>query len=163
MNQPRFPDDAPTYCSLATRQQRGVFRSASIGARRLSQTSSQVGINKPNRFPLRKLLRHLKTQAFRIVGRTASAKRTNVKGWRGRIFGSHPTIVACLLLARTVHFTDVEGYFVSEASIYRLLKAHDLICRRVQRIRPPRQTRARQGPCWRRGGQGWRGPAISCE
>jgi transposase InsO family protein len=26
-----------------------------------------------------------------------------------------------------VHFTDVEGYFVSEASIYRLLKAHDLI------------------------------------
>jgi putative transposase len=26
-----------------------------------------------------------------------------------------------------VHFTDTEGYFVSEASVYRLLKAHDLI------------------------------------
>ena len=24
-------------------------------------------------------------------------------------------------------FTDAEGYFVSEASVYRLLKAHDLI------------------------------------
>ena len=24
-------------------------------------------------------------------------------------------------------FTDTEGYFVSEASVYRLLKAHDLI------------------------------------
>ena len=26
-----------------------------------------------------------------------------------------------------VRFTDTEGYFVSEASVYRLLKAHDLI------------------------------------
>ena len=26
-----------------------------------------------------------------------------------------------------VHFTDAESYFVSEASVYRLLKAHDLI------------------------------------
>jgi transposase InsO family protein len=26
-----------------------------------------------------------------------------------------------------VHFTDTESYFVSEASVYRLLKAHDLI------------------------------------
>src|SRR5205085_7315653 len=26
-----------------------------------------------------------------------------------------------------VHFTDTQGYFVSEASVYRLLKAHDLI------------------------------------
>ena len=26
-----------------------------------------------------------------------------------------------------VTFTDTEGYFVSEASVYRLLKAHDLI------------------------------------
>jgi putative transposase len=26
-----------------------------------------------------------------------------------------------------VRFTDSEGYFVSEASVYRLLKAHDLI------------------------------------
>ena len=26
-----------------------------------------------------------------------------------------------------VHFTDIESYFVSEASVYRLLKAHDLI------------------------------------
>jgi putative transposase len=26
-----------------------------------------------------------------------------------------------------VHFTDAEGYFVSEASVYRLLKARDLI------------------------------------
>ena len=26
-----------------------------------------------------------------------------------------------------VRFTDVERYFVSEASVYRLLKAHDLI------------------------------------
>jgi putative transposase len=26
-----------------------------------------------------------------------------------------------------VHFTDAERYFVSEASVYRLLKAHDLI------------------------------------
>ena len=26
-----------------------------------------------------------------------------------------------------VRFTDAEGYFVSEASVYRLLKAHDLI------------------------------------
>src|ERR1700760_326277 len=27
----------------------------------------------------------------------------------------------------TLRFTDTEGYFVSEASVYRLLKAHDLI------------------------------------
>jgi hypothetical protein len=27
----------------------------------------------------------------------------------------------------SVRFTDTEGYFVSEASVYRLLKAHDLI------------------------------------
>ena len=26
-----------------------------------------------------------------------------------------------------MRFTDTEGYFVSEASVYRLLKAHDLI------------------------------------
>src|SRR5665811_1060965 len=26
-----------------------------------------------------------------------------------------------------VHFTDTQGYFVSESSVYRLLKAHDLI------------------------------------
>ena len=26
-----------------------------------------------------------------------------------------------------VRFTDTEGYFVSESSVYRLLKAHDLI------------------------------------
>lgn len=26
-----------------------------------------------------------------------------------------------------VRFTDTESYFVSEASVYRLLKAHDLI------------------------------------
>ena len=26
-----------------------------------------------------------------------------------------------------VTFTDTQGYFVSEASVYRLLKAHDLI------------------------------------
>jgi putative transposase len=26
-----------------------------------------------------------------------------------------------------VRFTDTEGYFVSEASVYRLLRAHDLI------------------------------------
>lgn len=26
-----------------------------------------------------------------------------------------------------VRFTDTQGYFVSEASVYRLLKAHDLI------------------------------------
>jgi hypothetical protein len=26
-----------------------------------------------------------------------------------------------------VRFTDTKGYFVSEASVYRLLKAHDLI------------------------------------
>ena len=28
---------------------------------------------------------------------------------------------------RAVTFTDTQGYFVSEASVYRLLKAHDLI------------------------------------
>ena len=28
---------------------------------------------------------------------------------------------------QVVTFTDTEGYFVSEASVYRLLKAHDLI------------------------------------
>jgi putative transposase len=28
-----------------------------------------------------------------------------------------------------VRFTDTEGYFVSEASVYRLLKAHDVIVR----------------------------------
>src|ERR1700730_85240 len=28
---------------------------------------------------------------------------------------------------RAVRFTDTESYFVSEASVYRLLKAHDLI------------------------------------
>jgi hypothetical protein len=30
-----------------------------------------------------------------------------------------------------VRFTDTEGYFVSEASVYRLLKAHDLIASRT--------------------------------
>jgi hypothetical protein len=29
-------------------------------------------------------------------------------------------------LELAVTFTDVEGYFVSESSVYRLLKAHDL-------------------------------------
>ena len=48
-----------------------------------------------------------------------------------------------------VNFTDTEAYFVSEASVYRLLKAHDLITspafivkkRRMNSIpKPPRRT-----------------------
>jgi hypothetical protein len=49
-----------------------------------------------------------------------------------------------------VTFTDTESYFVSESSVYRLLKAHDLItspclhrhqgCRRIQRQDHPRRT-----------------------
>ena len=52
-----------------------------------------------------------------------------------------PGVVAGVLAARVksleeaelsprklaVRFTDTQGYFVSEASVYRLLKAHDLI------------------------------------
>jgi len=33
--------------------------------------------------------------------------------------------------ALAVRFTDTENYFVSEASVYRLLKAHGLIASRV--------------------------------
>jgi len=34
---------------------------------------------------------------------------------------------------KEVRFTDRESYFVSEASVYRLLKAHDLITPGVHR------------------------------
>ena len=46
-----------------------------------------------------------------------------------------------------VRFTDSESYFVSEASVYRLLKAHDLIASPAFIvIKLPRHSRTRPPP-----------------
>ena len=49
---------------------------------------------------------------------TTSEPRSLTWRWRKRSFR---------LGNLAVRFTDTKGYFVSEASVYRLLKAHDLI------------------------------------
>ena len=61
-----------------------------------------------------------------------------------------------------VHFTDTEKYFVSEASVYRLLKAHERRfskwrenvgpARRVRARRTPSRRSARCATCSRRAG-----------
>ena len=44
-----------------------------------------------------------------------------------------------------VRFTDTEGYFVSEASVYRLLKAHELITSPLSSSsRPPMSSRTKR-------------------
>jgi hypothetical protein len=44
-----------------------------------------------------------------------------------------------------VRFTDAERYFVSEASVYRLLKAHDLITSPAFIVmRPPTNSKTRR-------------------
>ena len=52
-----------------------------------------------------------------------------------------------------VRFTDTKGYFVSEASVYRLLKAQDLITRASAMSRPPTSTSGVTRPSLRGGGR----------
>jgi putative transposase len=62
----------------------------------------------------------------RLAGDTARAATTDeVKGLRREAGALEEAELSPRELA--VRFTDTKGYFVSEASVYRLLKAHDLI------------------------------------
>ncbi len=73
---------------------------------------------------------------YRLAGEEALQDRATVPG---RIWNRIPDEVRHRLITLAldrpelsprelaVTFTDTEGYFVSESSVYRLLKAHDLI------------------------------------
>src|SRR5215471_11283722 len=59
-------------------------------------------------------------------GRTASGTAFRIR-CASRSCSWRSTSRHCRRAELAVRFTDTKGYFVSEASIYRLLKAHDLI------------------------------------
>jgi hypothetical protein len=48
-------------------------------------------------------------------------------GVRDNLIKRHSTSRGCCRRELAVRFTDTQNYFVSEASVYRLLKARDLI------------------------------------
>ena len=95
--------------------------------------------------PVRRTLRHLgvpKTSFYRWYDRYQSFGEQGLEDLNsapGRVWNRIPDVVRDQIVELAldepelsprelaVTFTDTKGYFVSEASVYRLLKAHDLI------------------------------------
>ena len=94
----------------------------------IKHTLEQIGVSRPTFYRWYDL--------YRRFGEAALEDR---RGGSGRVWNRIPEDVRAQMLDMAlerpdlsprelaVTFTDERGYFVSEASVYRLLKAHDLI------------------------------------